>query len=82
MNIFQTTYEPQEWDLVSHRSEGEYFSLSEASADEEGESSKDSSSDSQSSPSSPEHSLMNFLDIKMFSSSFIDVILSFASVIC
>jgi hypothetical protein len=68
MTIFQSTYEPQEWDLVSHRSEGEYFSLSEASTDDEGESYANSSSDESDnlSPSSPEQELMNFLEIKMF----------------
>jgi hypothetical protein len=38
MNIFQTSYDPAEWDMVEDRPEGEYFSLSEASTEDESES--------------------------------------------
>jgi hypothetical protein len=62
MTLFQTCYEPEEWDLVSHRSEGEYFSVSEVSTDDEQEV---LSSDPESEPP-----LVNFLEIKMFTSTF------------
>jgi hypothetical protein len=71
MTMFQTIYEPQDWDLVSHRSEGEYFSLSEDSSDDEGGSSPTLLSDSDTASSEPEQ--INFLDIKMFMSSFVDL---------
>jgi hypothetical protein len=71
MTLFQTTYEPQDWDLVSHRSEGEYFSLSEDSSDDEGGIYPTQLFDTDTSSSEPE--LINFLEIKMFMSSFLDL---------
>jgi hypothetical protein len=50
MNIFQSTYDPTEWDMVQDRPEGEYFSLSEASTEDESE------SDPHSLPSTPSSS--------------------------
>jgi len=66
MDLFITSYDPTEWDLVSHRSEGEYFSVTD-----------DSDSDNDSHPSSDSDSSLpleelNFLDIKMMSS-FVDL---------
>jgi cytoskeletal protein RodZ len=75
MTIFQHQYNPAEWDMVDDRPEGEYFSLSEESSEDEREShiqslsltSADSSSSTSSSDSdSDTPSLLNFLDIKMF----------------
>jgi hypothetical protein len=73
MDLFSTGYDPAEWDLVSHRSDGEYLSLSE-----------DSDSSDSPLPNEPDHSFdsapesltdyeeLNFLDIKMMSS-FVDL---------
>lgn len=75
MTIFQHQYNPAEWDMVDDRPEGEYFSLSEESSEDEREShiqslrltSADYSSSTSSSDSdSDTPSLLNFLDIKMF----------------
>lgn len=73
MTIFQHHYNPAEWDMVDDRPEGEYFSLSEVSTEDERESptqslcltsASPSSSSSDSDSDSP--SLLHFLDIKMF----------------
>lgn len=69
MDLFSTGYDPAEWDLVSHRSDGEYLSLFEDS-DDEGDNSNPES------PYLSDHSdetdsqieVLNFLDIKMMTS--------------
>jgi hypothetical protein len=67
MDLFTTTYDPTEWDLVSHRSDGEYLSVTDNS---------DSDNDSHHSCFDSDSSLpleeLNFLDIKMMSS-FVDL---------
>jgi hypothetical protein len=71
MDLFSTGYDPAEWDMVSHRSDGEYLSLSEGS-DDEGDFPNPES------PTFSDHSSdhfpgeLNFLDIKMMSS-FVDI---------
>jgi hypothetical protein len=35
MDLFQTGYDPSEWDLVSNRSDGEYLSLTDSDSSPE-----------------------------------------------
>jgi hypothetical protein len=63
MNLFQTGYDPAEWELVSNRSDGEYLSLTEDDSD----SPHDFNYDSDNSKISTISESLNFLDIKMFS---------------
>lgn len=74
MQVFQTDYQPVDWDMVSHRSDGEYFSLSEVSeiSSDEGESSLAESPRLSSSDFDTSSALINFLDIKMMTS-FVDL---------
>jgi hypothetical protein len=69
MDLFTTGYDPAEWDLVSHHSDGEYLSITEES---DFESSSDHSSNHSSNYDSFLPEDLNFLEIKMISS-FIDV---------
>jgi hypothetical protein len=62
MDLFQTGYDPAEWEMVSDRSDGEFLSLTED--DESIPSSPDSQSDSDESQITEN---LNFLDIKMMS---------------
>jgi hypothetical protein len=68
MDLFSTGYDPAEWDLVSHRSDGEYLSLSEDSDDEGDMSHPESPTFSDHSSDSSNIEELNFLDIKMMSS--------------
>jgi hypothetical protein len=61
MDLFQTGYDPAEWEMVSDRSDGEFLSLTE---DESIPSSPDVQSDSDTSQITEN---LNFLDIKMMS---------------
>ena len=67
MDLFQSGYDPSEWDLVEIRSDGEYLSLTEDSESflpEDNPTDQDSDYDSD---SSQIVETMNFLDIKMMS---------------
>jgi hypothetical protein len=67
MDLFQSGYDPSEWDLVESRSDGEYLSLTEDSESylpEDNPTDQDSDYDSD---SSQIVETMNFLDIKMMS---------------
>jgi hypothetical protein len=75
MDLFLTGYDPAEWDLVSHRSDGEYLSLTEDSSspsdfDPDTSNLDDYFSNPDISP--PSEECLNFLEIKMLSS-FVDV---------
>jgi hypothetical protein len=63
MDLFQTGYDPAEWELVSNRSDGEYLSLTEDDSD----SPHNCNYDSDNSEISTVSESLNFLDIKMFS---------------
>ena len=71
MDLFQYGYDPAEWELVEHRLDGEYLSLTEDS-----DSSSDDNPDTQlynpDSDSSQINEALNFLDIKMMTP-FIDL---------
>jgi hypothetical protein len=71
MDLFSTGYDPAEWDMVSHRSDGEYLSLSEDS-DDEGDISTLSPLPFLTILLIPHIEELNFLDIKMMSS-FVDI---------
>ena len=62
MDLFQTGYDPAEWEMVSERSDGEFLSLTES--DEFDTSTVDYQSDTDQSQITD---TMNFLDIKMMS---------------
>jgi len=62
MDLFQTGYDPAEWEMVSDRSDGEFLSLTED--DESNPSSPVVQSDSDTSQITEN---LNFLDIKMMS---------------
>jgi hypothetical protein len=73
MDLFTTGYDPAEWDMVSHCSEGEYLSLSDADDESDTSLSEFPTPHDHYSDSDDSHiEALNFLEIKMMTS-FIDI---------